>query len=153
MKKVVRCPHCGYEWETYEHPKPVVDIIIRVQGGIILIQRKNPPYGWAIPGGFVDYYETVEDAARREAVEETGLELTRLRLFGVYSDPARDPRQHTISTVFTADGLGVPRAGDDAQDIGVFPESALPEGIVFDHPLILRDYFKRGHHCNSGVPN
>lgn len=153
MKKNVRCPYCGREWETYEHPKPVVDIIIRVQGGVVLIRRKNPPYGWAIPGGFVDYNETVEAAARREAAEETGLELTRLRLFGVYSDPTRDPRFHTISTVFTANGLGLPRAGDDAQDIGVFPESALPEGIVFDHPAILRDYFSRVRDCNSGVAN
>jgi ADP-ribose pyrophosphatase YjhB (NUDIX family) len=142
-KRLIVCPHCSEKVEIYDNPKPVVDILIRVGSAIILIRRKNPPYGWAIPGGFVDYGETVEQAAVREAFEETGMELTDLRQFHVYSDPKRDDRVHTISTVFTAAGQGEPRAGDDAADIGVFTRDTLPPDIVFDHPRILDDYFNR----------
>jgi ADP-ribose pyrophosphatase YjhB (NUDIX family) len=126
----------------HRNPFPTVDIIIEVEGGIVLIERKNPPHGWAIPGGFVDYGETVEAAAVREAKEETGLDVTLTRLLGVYSDPARDPRSHTISTVFTATAEGRPVADDDAVSAGVFTEGTLPEKIVFDHREILEDYFK-----------
>ena len=126
----------------FKNPFPTVDIIIEVDGGIVLIERKNPPHGWAIPGGFVDYGETVEAAAVREAKEETGLDVTLIRLLGVYSDPARDPRSHTISTVFVGSASGQPEADDDAADAGVFTEDTLPERIVFDHKKILADYFR-----------
>ena len=126
----------------YRNPFPTVDIIIEVEGGIVLIKRKNPPPGWAIPGGFVDYGESVEAAAVREAKEETGLEVKLVSLLGVYSDPRRDPRSHTISTVFVATAQGVPVADDDAADAGVFTQSNLPEEIAFDHRKILEDYFK-----------
>jgi ADP-ribose pyrophosphatase YjhB (NUDIX family) len=142
MKRKIQCPHCGGKFEIWDNPKPVVDIIIEMDGGIVLIKRKNPPFGWAIPGGFVDYGETVEHAARREALEETGLEVDDLRQFHVYSDPHRDGRVHTISTVFTARGRGIPRAADDAVNIGVFTRDKLPSDLAFDHPDILRDYFE-----------
>lgn len=143
MKRPIKCPHCGREFEIYDNPKPVVDIIIEKDEGIILIKRKNPPYGWAIPGGFVDYGETVEHAARREAREETGLEVDDLQQFHVYSDPHRDGRVHTISTVFTGKGRGIPQAADDAADLGTFTRETLPADLAFDHPDILRDYFQR----------
>jgi len=126
----------------YRNPFPTVDIIIEVEGGIVLIERKNPPHGWAIPGGFVDYGETVEAAAVREAKEETGLAVTLTHLLGVYSDPSRDPRHHTISTVFTATAVGQPVADDDAADAGVFTQDTLPRDIAFDHRKILEDYFR-----------
>ena len=125
------------------NPVPTVDIIIRYGGGIILIKRKNPPAGWAIPGGFVDYGETLETAAMREAKEETGLDVRLVRQFHSYSDPARDPRHHTISTVFVADASGDAEAGDDAGEVGVFSASNLPEDLAFDHRQILDDYFTR----------
>ena len=125
----------------YKNPFPTVDIIIEVKGGIVLIERKNPPHGWAIPGGFVDYGETTEAAAVREAKEETSLDVTLTRFLGVYSDPSRDPRSHTISTVYVAIAAGQPIAADDAAEAGVFTEDNLPENIVFDHRKILEDYF------------
>jgi len=118
-----------------------VDSIIEVAGGIVLVRRRFPPPGWALPGGFVEYGESVETAATREAREETGLEADLVELFHVYSDPARDPRRHTISTVFIARAKGSPRAGDDAAEVGVFAEGSLPGEIAFDHARILRDYF------------
>lgn len=137
------CPACGSPIRLYRNPVPTVDVIIETAGGgIVLIGRKNPPYGWALPGGFVDYGETVEDAAVREALEETSLHVTLTGLLGVYSSPDRDPRQHTISTVFTANASGRPRAGDDAADIGIFREENLPRPIAFDHKIILSDYFR-----------
>ncbi len=117
-KRTILCPHCSRQIELFDNPKPVVDILIEYGGGVILIKRKNPPNGWAIPGGFVDYGESVEAAAIREAREETGLELSGLRQFHVYSDPRRDQRVHTISTVFIAQGQGTPRAQDDALELG-----------------------------------
>ena len=110
--------------------------------GIVLIKRKNPPCGWALPGGFVDYGESLEEAAVREAKEETDLDVKPIRQFHTYSDPARDPRHHSISTVYIAKAKGTPQAGDDAADIGIFNESGLPDAIAFDHRSILRDYFK-----------
>jgi len=126
----------------HRNPFPTVDIIIEVEGGIVLIERKNPPHGWAIPGGFVDYGETVEAAAVREAKEETGLDVQLTGLLGVYSDPSRDPRHHTISTVFVASATGQPVADDDAAAAGVFTENTLPDDIAFDHREILKDYFR-----------
>jgi 8-oxo-dGTP diphosphatase len=136
------CPSCGSSVKTYRNPVPTVDIIIELEGSIVLIERKNPPLGWALPGGFVDYGETLEAAAIREAREETGLEITSLRLVGCYSDPARDPRQHTITTVFAASGKGTPAAADDAADIALFPPDRLPQKLCFDHRTILDDYLK-----------
>ena len=123
------------------NPIPTVDLIIEYNEGIILIERKNPPYGWALPGGFVDYGETLESAARREAKEETGLNIELIRQFHAYSDPKRDPRHHTITIVFLAKSTGEPKAGDDAKEIGIFSEKSLPDKIAFDHRDILTDYF------------
>jgi len=126
----------------YRNPVPTVDILIETQPGtVVLIKRKNPPHGWAIPGGFVDYDETLEAAAIREAEEETGLVVTLIRQFHTYSDPQRDPRQHTISTVFTAHAAGEPKAADDAAEAEVFHRDNLPTPLVFDHAAILKDYF------------
>ena len=123
------------------NPLPTVDIIIEYNKGIVLIKRKNPPEGWALPGGFVDYGESLEAAAVREAKEETGLDVERIRQFHTYSDPKRDPRHHTITTVFTAKAKGKAVAGDDAQEIDIFRKDNLPEQIVFDHMDIINDYF------------
>ena len=108
---------------------------------IVLIHRKNPPFGWAIPGGFVDYGETVEAAAIREAKEETGLDVELIRQFHVYSDPARDERFHSVSVVFIGSASGTPVGGDDAAEARVFTRDILPDKIVFDHRQILEDYF------------
>ena len=123
-------------------PFITVDAIIEITGGIILIKRKNTPYGWALPGGFVDYGETLEDAVRRESEEETGLTIEIVRQFHTYSDPKRDPRHHTVSTLFIAKASGTPVAADDAQDVGIFTEDTLPNEIAFDHRKILEDYFR-----------
>jgi ADP-ribose pyrophosphatase YjhB (NUDIX family) len=125
----------------HRNPVPTVDVIIRYGDGIILIKRKNPPEGWALPGGFVDYGEPLEGAAVREAREETGLTVRLVRQFHTYSDPGRDPRQHTITTVFIAEASGDAKAGDDAGELGVFNAGDLPQNIVFDHTQILNDYF------------
>ncbi len=126
----------------YKNPLPTVDIIIEMeQGQIVLIERKNEPRGWALPGGFVDYGESLEDAAVREAREETGLDVDLAGQFHTYSDPGRDPRGHTISTVFLARAKGIPRAASDARNAGLFSEHALPEPLAFDHAQILSDYF------------
>lgn len=137
----MQCPSCGAKVQAFKNPVPTVDIIIETAGGIVLIERKNPPHGWALPGGFVDYGEGFEDAARREAAEETGLEVTLILQLHTYSDPKRDARQHTASTVFVATADGLPLAADDAKDAGVFNEGTLPP-LVFDHNRILRDYFE-----------
>ena len=126
----------------YRNPVPTVDVIIEMrEGGVILIERGNEPYGWALPGGFVDYGESLEAAAVREAKEETSLDVDLIKQFHTYSNPARDPRQHTISTVFVARAGGVPQAASDARNIGVFTWESLPEPLVFDHADILKDYF------------
>ncbi len=134
--------------KKHRNPVPTVDIIIEAdrkdgRQGIILIKRRNPPYGWALPGGFVDYGETLEQAAVREAMEETSLDIQLLCQMHTYSDPDRDPRQHTISTVFIARGRGKPQARDDAQEIGIFSREELNFPLVFDHKKILEDYFER----------
>ncbi len=141
MRETFLCPDCGHKFCRYRNPVPTVDIIIAYQGGIVLIERKNPPPGWALPGGFVDYGESLEAAAVREALEETSLEVELTGQFHTYSDPARDLRQHTISTVFTAIGRGRLKAGDDAGKAAVYTRENLPENIAFDHRQIISDYF------------
>ncbi len=124
------------------NPSVAADIIIELDtGGIVLIRRKNPPPGWALPGGFIDYGESAEEAAVREAREETLLEIQLVELLHVYSDPHRDPRQHTMSTVFIAKAAGVPHGADDAAEAAVFTEQNLPAQLAFDHAKILHDYF------------
>jgi ADP-ribose pyrophosphatase YjhB (NUDIX family) len=123
-------------------PIPTVDIIIENNSGILLIKRKNPPEGWALPGGFVDYGESLESAAVREVKEETGLDVELTRQFHTYSDPERDPRHHTITTVFVAKAAGKAVAGDDAKEVGMFGRDDLPEQIAFDHRKIIQDYFR-----------
>ncbi|MEJ2689240.1 MAG: NUDIX hydrolase [Deltaproteobacteria bacterium] len=135
----MNCPYCGKPIQPL-NPLVTVDVIIETEGGIVLIERKNPPHGWALPGGFVDYGESLESAAAREAMEETGLQLSDLKQFHTYSAPDRDPRHHTVSTVFTARATGSPIAGDDAGRAAVFVEKSLPP-LVFDHGTILHDYF------------
>lgn len=137
------CPSCGRAVRSYRNPVPTVDIIIEIGKGIILIHRKNEPRGWALPGGFVDYGERLEDAAIREALEETSLKANNLRLLGCYSDPSRDKRLHTISTVFAAEGEGVPKAGDDAEGLAVFALDEIPAELCFDHADIIRDYLSK----------
>lgn len=129
------------------NPVPTVDIIIEVNNDIILIKRKNPPYGWALPGGFIDYGESAESAAIREVKEETNLDITQLKQFHVYSDPKRDPRFHTITVVFIAQAKGTPKAKDDAVEIGMYNKNNLPEDIAFDHKKILNDYFEKRYPC------
>jgi len=124
------------------NPLPTADVVIEVGDRIVLVRRKNPPPGWAIPGGFVETGETVENAAVREALEETGLRVTLTALLGVYSDPARDPRHHTISTVYVGRAEGAPTGGDDAAEARLFGEGDLPSPIAFDHAKILADYFR-----------
>ena len=142
-RKTIRCSKCGNEIEVYQNPIPTVDIIIEIESkGIVLIKRRNPPLGWAIPGGFVDYGESLEEAAIREAREETNLNVKSIRQFHTYSDPNRDPRHHSISTVYVAKAKGKPRAKDDALEIGIFNEKNLPDEIAFDHRMILNDYFE-----------
>jgi 8-oxo-dGTP diphosphatase len=136
----MECPKCGHYFRSYNNPLPTVDIIIEAMGGIVLIERKNKPFGWALPGGFVDYGESLEGAAVREAYEETGLHVTLTRQLKTYSDPDRDPRHHTISTVFIATAAGSPKAGDDAAKTGIYTRHNLPP-LVFDHAKILTDYF------------
>ena len=126
--------------ERYRNPKPTVDIVIETRPGtVVLIRRKNPPHGWALPGGFVDEGESLERAAVREAREETCLDVELVRQFHSYSDPARDPRHHTITTVYLATAQGAPTGADDAAEARVFAYDALPDGIVFDHADILQD--------------
>jgi 8-oxo-dGTP diphosphatase len=123
-------------------PVPTVDVIIEVRDLIVLIRRKHPPPGWALPGGFIDAGERAQDAAVREAMEETGLQVTLTDLLGVYSDPARDPRRHTISTVYIGKAEGTPSGADDAAEARLFPERDLPSPLAFDHAQILADYFR-----------
>lgn len=145
MINPLKCPKCGAVVSKYRCPNLTVDILIECttpggKKGLALIHRKNPPTVWAIPGGFVDYGETVEKAACREALEETSLQVELIRQFHCYSDPLRDPRQHNVSVVFIARAYGLPKAGDDADDIGLFNKNNLPPCLGFDHAVILEDY-------------
>lgn len=151
MPLIKPCPHCGEPIVYYRNPVPTVDILVHIPGsGVVLIQRKNEPLGWALPGGFVDYGESVEAAAIREAKEETGLDVELTGLLGVYSDPSRDPRQHTLSVVFTAQAVNLRAlaAGDDAGGLDVFPVGNWPSPLCFDHARILDDYARRFHRFN-----
>ena len=144
MEDSISCPNCGNKVVKYRNPLPTVDIIIETaKACIVLIKRKNPPFGWALPGGFVDYGESLESAAIREAKEETSLAVEIRYQLGVYSDPERDPRHHTISVVFVASAEGEPAAADDAVDVGLFGPNSLPDNLAFDHKAILKDYYKK----------
>lgn len=134
--------YLDYIENQLQSPFATVDTIIDINEEIVLIKRTNPPYGWAIPGGFVDYGESLEDAAIREALEETSLKVENVKQFHTYSDPKRDPRFQTISTVYTATANGTPRADSDAAEVKLFKENDLPEQMAFDHRQILSDYFK-----------
>ena len=140
MADFVECPECNTRVKVYRNPVPTVDIIIVRDGAVVLIERENPPHGWALPGGFVDYGESLEQAAVREAREETGLEVIHLRQFQAYSDPRRDPRHHTITYVFTAVAEGTLAAGDDAAAAKFFLLDSLPTPLCFDHGKIIQDY-------------
>ncbi|MBN1526336.1 MAG: NUDIX domain-containing protein [Candidatus Omnitrophica bacterium] len=127
-------------------PFVTVDAIIETAEGVVIIKRSNPPFGWALPGGFVDYGETLEDAVTREAKEETGLTLEDLKQFHTYSKPGRDPRFHTITTVFTAKAKGKPKAGDDAGQAKVIPLSDIGKmEFAFDHRQVLEDYVRKNY--------
>ena len=136
------------------NPIPTVDIIIELENGaIVLIERANPPYGWALPGGYVDYGESLETAAVREAKEETSLDIELTGQFHTYSDPGRDPRQHNISTVFVARSSGAPKAASDARAVGIFSsQDSLPTSLAFDHGKILNDYFAENRGRKEGHP-
>ncbi len=126
----------------YRNPLVTVDVIIEIDADIVLIERENPPYGWALPGGFVDYGESLEASAVREAKEETSLDIRLVEQFHTYSDPHRDPRHHTVTTVFIAKANDTPKSADDAKNIGVFNPKNLPAPIAFDHAKIISDYFQ-----------
>ena len=128
--------------KKYKNPFVTVDIIIEIDDGIVLIERANPPYGWALPGGFVDYGESLEVSAIREAKEETSLDIQLTEQFHTYSNPDRDPRHHTVTTVFIAKASGSPKAADDAKNLGVFTKKNLPIRMAFDHGQIINDYFR-----------
>ncbi|MCP4653125.1 MAG: NUDIX domain-containing protein [Candidatus Omnitrophica bacterium] len=132
---------CDY-LEHLTHPGPfvVVDGIVEYQGGIVMIKRSNPPFGYALPGGFVEYGESVEKSVAREVKEETSLNFTDIKQFKVYSDSERDPRFHTVSIVFVGKGQGTLKAASDAKDAFVVKLDSFPEGIVFDHTKIIEDY-------------
>ena len=135
--------------ETPRRPSIAVDLIIEMEGDrIVLIRRRNPPHGWALPGGFLEYGESLEAAAVREAKEETGLDIELIQQLHTYSNPSRDPRGHTVTTVFIARARGTPRAGDDAGDVQTVSLTGIPFPLAFDHEQILADYLalreKRG---------
>lgn len=137
----VTCPHCGEPLQDLPFPPCTVDAILETSPGhLLLVRRRFEPLGWALPGGFVETGETLEEACRREIAEETSLEIDNLRQMHTYSDPGRDPRHHTITTVFVGRARGVFQAGDDAAEVRVFALDALPQPLCFDHPQILEDY-------------
>ena len=156
MKKSLKCPRCGKSIEIYANPTPTTDVIIHDPArGIVIINRKNEPHGYALPGGFIDEGETAEHAARREMLEETGLEVQLQGLLGVYSHPDRDPRQHTMSMVFVGKALDPQKlqAGDDAGSASFFQLAALPSPLVFDHARIISDFqdYLAGKRCLAPV--
>jgi 8-oxo-dGTP diphosphatase len=154
MQSRILCPQCGHQLSVYRNPLPTVDVLILFSGqGVVLVERRNPPLGWALPGGFIDYGESAEAAAIREAREETGLDVELLDLFGVYSDPDRDPRHHSMSVVFlaTCTDCSLLQAGDDALTVRCFPLNKRPRNMVFDHGRILDDFQARWDHLNPGI--
>jgi len=149
-----KAPYCETIYRTLEFkygkhfiycPKLTVDAVVRRGDEILLIERKNEPHGWALPGGFVDYGETVELAAERELFEETGIKASGMTMLGVYSDPERDKRGHTVSVVYHTDTDQSPKAGDDAKNAVFFKINDLPDNIVFDHQTIIKDYLVKSH--------
>jgi len=137
----VSCPHCGAPVRELPYPPCTVDAVIEPSPGhVVLVHRRFEPLGWALPGGFVEVGETLEAACKREVAEETGLQIEGMRQLHTYSDPARDPRHHTITTVFVGRAIGTPRAGDDAERVGVFSFDTLPHPLCFDHRSILEDF-------------
>ena len=144
MKTEITCPHCGGQIEAFRNPYPTADIVFHRPGEVLLIRRKNPPAGWALPGGFIDYGESAEQAAEREAFEETGLQVRELRQFRVYSKPGRDPRFHTLTVVFIASAQGEVRAGDDASEAQWFALDDLPKDMAFDHAKVIADAHSAG---------
>lgn len=125
-------------------PLLAADIIIELldypDQPFLLIERAYPPYGWAIPGGFVDVGETLEQAAIREAKEEISLDVSLITLLGIYSNPARDPRNHTVTAVYVAQAHGTPIAADDAKNVALFTFDTIPDLLAFDHATVLADY-------------
>jgi len=145
VHNTLSCPHCGGTVREYRNPALAVDVVIHdPELGVALIERANTPRGFALPGGFVDVGESVENAAVREMREETGLDVELTGLLGVYSRPDRDPRGHTVAVVFTgrAKDPAALQAGDDARRAAFYPLAALPEGLVFDHAEILHDFMQ-----------
>ncbi len=143
-----RCAECGAQVRTWQRPSVSVDLLILLETELVLVYRRNEPVNWALPGGYVDYGEPLEVAARREAKEETNLELEELEQFHAYSNPDRDPRQHSITTVFLARGRGELVAGDDAAQARRFTLDEIPHPLAFDHSRIVRDfadYLREGH--------
>ncbi len=141
----INCPKCGEEIQIYKSPSPTVDAVLFVpERGILLVERKFEPLGWALPGGFVDYGEQLDVAIVREMKEETNLDVRVKALVGVYSNPVRDPRRHTITTAFWCESLDLSKlkAGDDAAKAEFFPLNNMPENIVFDHRVIVDDFTK-----------
>ncbi len=136
----------------WRNPFPTVDIVVETWEGIVLVRRKNPPEGWALPGGFIERGERVEDAAIREAFEETGLHVKLRHLLYVYSEPSRDPRFHTMSVVFIGHATGKPRGGDDAAEARSFPLDQLPSPLAFDHQEIIQDYIRFRQHGQIPLP-
>jgi len=136
--------YLDYISHKLQSPFLTVDAIIEIAGGIVVIKRSNPPFGWALPGGFVDYGESLEEAVVREAKEETGLDITGIKQFHTYSKPGRDPRFHTVATVFIAQAKGRPKAGDDAADLAVVQLSEIKKrSFAFDHKKIIQDYIRK----------
>jgi 8-oxo-dGTP diphosphatase len=132
----------GLMEKKYRNPLVTVDLIVEIDDKIVLVKRANPPYGWALPGGFVDYGESLEIAAGREALEELNLEVTLREQFHTYSDPERDPRHHTVTTVYIAEAKGIPKGGDDAEKASLFSRDIIPHNLVFDHGKIIEDYYR-----------
>lgn len=156
MQKNIICPHCGGSISVYANPAPTTDVIIyNPERGIVVISRKNIPHGFALPGGFIDEGESAESAAKREMLEETGLDVRLKGLLGVYSHPDRDPRRHTMSVAYVGEALDPDklRAGDDAGAAAFYSLDALPAPFVFDHKKIIRDFMEylAGKRCLAPV--
>lgn len=153
MGEQLVCPHCGTTLDEWKQPKITVDVLVEDPAGrILLVRRRNPPEGWAVPGGFVDVGETLEAAAVRELMEETGLAVELIGQFHTYSDPKRDPRHHTITTVFLGrpmDPKALPVAGDDALEAMFFAPEAPPTPMAFDHDRVLADFLRFRESGNS----